>query len=623
MRRLLIDIECDSLNPTRIWCMVVRDIDKPDAKPDVFLSSPGLAYFGDVALIAGHNILDFDLPAIRDVWGIDLLDLYRRDNIKVHDTLVLSRLMYQDIGGGHSLRAWGSRLGCAKGGFNDWSKLSQEMIDYCIQDVEVNLKLYRLLTKKIGSWTQAIETENYLAYLCRRMHEDGFPFDARRARRIRDVLAQERDTLDAEITKAFPPKVVPVAEFTPRQTKTGDISMVGLRWYEGPLEHFSVDSPFTRIQHQPFNPSSPKQVVERLWEAGWQPTEKTDGHKDNRDKAKAEHFKFYGWKVSETNLATIPDTAPEGARLLLKRLVIETRIRKLDEWLGAYREDTGCVHGRFNHIGSWTHRMSHNDPNMANISAKKSIKYNSKELNKLATYLGGMFRRLWRAPKGKILVGVDAAGIQLRILAHYMNDEKFIHAVTKGSQKTGDDPHTLNKNALGKICESRDRAKTFIYAFLMGCTAGKVREIFNCSQKEATEAFDNFIKFYPGLYKLRTETIPKMFADGFFKGLDDRLIITPDQERLIMAGMLQGGEAVIVKRAVIKACQELDKLGVSYRLINIVHDEAIFMVDDDKELAYTVKSIVEKAIAAQGTELSLNCPMEGDGKLGFNWLETH
>ena len=151
--------------------------------------------------------------------------------------------------------------------------------------------------------------------------------------------------------------------------------------------------------------------------------------------------------------------------------------------------------------------MSHNDPNMANISAKKSIKYNSKELNKLATYLGGMFRRLWRAPKGKILVGIDAKGIQLRILAHYMNDEEFIKTVCEGNEDDGTDIHNVNKRTLGAICKSRALAKTFIYAFLMGCTAGKVKEIFGCSQKEATEAFDGFIKRYPGLYKLRTELI--------------------------------------------------------------------------------------------------------------------
>lgn len=623
MRRILIDIECDSLNPTRIWCMVVRDLDKPDANPEVHTSNPGLAYFSDVRLLVGHNIIHYDLPAIRDLWGMDFLDLYRRKEIDIHDTLVMSRLMYQDIDGGHSLGAWGDRLRCPKSEFDDWSHLSDRMIDYCIQDTKLNLLLYEYLMTKIDGWKEAIDTEMYTAYLCRRMHEDGFPFDAHKARKIRDVLAKQRDTLDVKIQDAFPSKVRALGEYTPRARRDGSLSVVGLRWYDGPLEHFSVDSPFTRIELQPFNPSSPKQVVERLWEAGWKPTEKTDGHKDNRDKTREEHFKKYGWKISETNLSTLPETAPEGAKLLLRRLILETRIRKLDEWLEAYREDTGCVHGVFNHIGSWTHRMSHNSPNMANISAKKSIKYHSKELNKLATYLGGIFRRLWRAPKGKLLVGVDAAGIQLRVLAHYMNDKTFTHAITKGHQKTGDDAHTLNMKALGPICKTRDSAKTFIYAFLMGCTAGKVRDIFSCPQDEATAAFENFIGFYPGLKKLRSETIPGFFKQGFFEGLDNRKIIVPSQERLIMAGMLQGGEAIIVKRAVVKACKEMDRLGIKYTLVNIVHDEVIFMIDDDEKLGYTVKSIVEQAIAAQGVELNLNCPMEGDGKLGYHWLSIH
>lgn len=580
MRRLLIDIECDSLTPTKIWVMVCRDLDTD--KVDIFHSSPGLSWFSDVSLITGHYIFNFDLPVIRDLWGLDFLDLYRRKGIDIRDTLTMSQLMYPDIEGGHSLEAWGKRLKCPKGSFNSWDVLSQEMIDYCVQDTLVNKKLYEFLMKKIGKCSQAIDTENYLSYLCQRMHEHGFPFNKRRAERVRDVLIKQRDILDKSITESFPPKVVSLGSFYPKSTKDGRLSLVGLRWYDGPMEHFSIDSPFTRIKLEPFNPSSPKQVIDRLHEAGWKPTDKTDGYKNNRDKTKAEHFKKYGWKVSETNISSVPgykeeeewingcrikiqDTeqiitksttngieprnnkqpekvteeiqkplptdsvkdvmvfalktlqhlyphrtdvvefvdrtnhlwsiivTPQGryvdcsatfamdtwaglrdtsklhetiltrkaAALLLKRLVIETRIRKLTEWLDLYNPTTGCVHGRFNHIGAWTHRMSHSNPNMANISAKKSIKYNSKELNKTATFLGGVFRSLWRAPKGKVLIGVDAAGIQLRILAHYMNDPKFTHAVTEGNSKDGTDPHTLNMKALGAICKTRDNAKTF------------------------------------------------------------------------------------------------------------------------------------------------------------------
>lgn len=161
-----------------------------------------------------------------------------------------------------------------------------------------------------------------------------------------------------------------------------------------------------------------------------------------------------------------------------------------------------------------------------------------------------------------------------------------------------------------------------IYAFLLGAGVGKVREIFDCSQAEAKEAIEKFIKAYPGLYGLKTKTIPEIADKGFFVGLDGRFIITTE-ERLVLAGMLQGGEAVIVKRAVIKACQELDKLGITYDLLNIVHDEVIFMVDDDPEISYKVKAIVEDCIASQGDELKLNCPMAGDGKIGYNWLQTH
>lgn len=252
--------------------------------------------------------------------------------------------------------------------------------------------------------------------------------------------------------------------------------------------------------------------------------------------------------------------------------------------------------------------MSHTRPNMANIPGHGSV-------------LGDEMRSLWMAEKDHVLVGVDADGIQLRILAHYMEDQSFIDALTKGRKEDGTDAHTLNWRALGSACASRDVAKTFIYAFLLGAGTGKISQILGCSNTEAAEAVHNFLAYYPGLRDLKDYRIPSDAARGYFVGLDGRLVAC-DSEHLMLAGYLQNGEAVVMKTANLIWRQKLEEEKIPYRQVNFVHDEWQVQFQSLTD-ATKGSNIIVSSIAEAGLQLSVKCPLAGNAIIGTNWLETH
>lgn len=627
-RTIILDVEADDLNATTIWCVVVRELGSVQHRVFSLQSFSELrAYLGTFDVIVGHHILGFDAPTINRLIGPDTVPLH-----KCIDTLILSKLLNRKpkTGLGHSLAAWGKRLKLPKTEFHDWSKLSDEMIAYCKQDVDITYALYEFLKKKTEPYEFAVRLEHDMYLLCEDMHHNGFPFRYDEAQSLYQQLLVERNALDERIHEAFGAKFVAIAEVSPKLTSKGTLNRSDFRWYKGnDYTIFEPGAPFTRIKSERFNPASVKQVVDRLWDSGWKPVDRTDGHLHNEDPERKAHFERYGWKINERNLATLPESAPDGAKLLLKRLVINTRITQLESWFEAYSERTGCIHGRFDSIGTWTHRMAHSAPNMANVAAKKSIKYNTPELRELAVHLGGRMRSLWGLPSGSEckLVGTDAEGIQLRVFAHLINDKELIESLVNGDKKLGTDPHTLNLKRINEkfgegTCKDRDNAKTFIYAFFLGAGDQKVADIFNVKKKVGKAIKEYMYTIYPGLKKLRKQ-MAKDAERGYFVNVDGRPVVC-DSEHHMLSGYLQAGEASIMKLAVRIAVDEMITdllLKEKPKLINMVHDEMIFLCHKDD--AEKVRKITEYAIAKAGEELKLNCPMKGEGKVGNDWLEVH
>ena len=625
------DIETDDLNATCIWCICTEDVstgeqdqftyvDKSEAEKQRFTD-----YCATVDRFVFHNGIQFDVPVVNKLLGPVIPEA------KVLDTLVVSRFLnYENeplkgVKGRHSLEYWGRRLGLHKGNFKDFSDLSHEMLDYCRNDVDITVRLYKKFLPELNA--PGLGTEHSIQRLCQKMHENGFDFNKDEALVCLSEVQSRMANLEARFQVDFPPKLEVVNELKDRRKKDGT-SVASVLKARGSYPKTEVkDEKLLCYDWVRFKPGSPKDRIERLWEAGWEPTDKTKGHilylRDGQDiPEKEERFRRYGWMCNETNLATLPSTAPEGAKGLAEWLTLEGRRSSLEEWIGCEaRTNDGRIHGRFQHIGAWTGRMAHSAPNQANIPAMfhgepKSVVDQVKD-----TY-DGRLRSLFRVPSDCYLVGTDAEGIQLRVLAHLMNSEEYVEAIVSGKKEDETDIHNVNRKALGMSHITRDMAKTFIYAFLLGAGVGKIAEILKVNTREAGQAVENFTQSISGLSELKNELVPKAAAKGYFIGLDGRKVKTPSQHKTL-AGMLQNGEAVVMKHSALLWTKQLDDRGIDYKLVTWPHDEWQTEVRGDKQTAETVGLVQRLSIETTGDKLKVFCPLAGSSEVGRNWGETH
>jgi DNA polymerase-1 len=273
--------------------------------------------------------------------------------------------------------------------------------------------------------------------------------------------------------------------------------------------------------------------------------------------------------------------------------------------------------------------MAHQKPNTANIPNEfESIGV------KITKLLGKEMRQLWMAPKNRLLTGVDAEGIQLRIFAHYINDPEFTESLVKGKKEDKSDPHSLNQRILGDVCKGRQQAKRFIYALLLGAGMGKLREILDCEPDEAEAALERLLVRYTGFALLKRDVIPKDAKRGWFTGLDGRSVTIPadtvgGRQHLAMSGYLQNGEAVIMKRATLKWHDKLKDY--NSLLVNFVHDEWQTETPNNFQTALEIAKMQADSLREVGEDLGLRCPLAGsywnddhkDYTIGTNWYQTH
>lgn len=624
---VIIDIETNALeNPDKIWVVVCHELEtniykryKESEKNDF------LEFSKKVDLWVGHNFLGFDYPVLNRLWGLDVITVGN----KVIDTLIIGKMYDFGREGGHSIEQYGQEFGLPKLPFDDFTKYSQTMEDYCVRDVEITTKVYEKYLSYIKDPSQkdAIMLEHSFQLVTNNLGNSGFHFDSDRANKYLDKITTEVSELDTRIAEDNPYIIVPIREVHPVLTKYGTLHRKDFRWVMGgDLSEFN-GGPFCRFKWEPFNPNSHKQIINVLSRAGWKPVDRTNGHIEaNRNKTVESKHLQYGWKINENNLETLPKTAPTSARSLAKRILLESRRRTLVEWLSLTQPDNR-IHGKFISIGAWTHRMAHQNPNTANIPSEKNLDGSSK-------VWGAEFRSLWNAPRGRQLIGVDAEGIQLRIFAHLIDDKEFTEALVKGKKDDQTDPHSLNRKILGSVCKSRATAKRFIYALLLGAGMWKLTQILECSDEETERALARLMERYEGWKTLKTFDIPRDAKRGYFKGLDNRKVFIPgdtvgQRRHLAMSGYLQNGEAIIMKKASLKWIDKLKDMDA--KLVNFVHDEWQTEGPKDIYLCLEIAKMQANSLREVGEELKLKCPLAGsywnddhkDYTIGSNWRITH
>jgi len=638
-----IDIETDMIKNilgkavvTKIWCIVCIDVDTK--VKDIFYNPTSIPeererfkkYVSTVDRWVGHNAVGFDIPNTNSLLGTSI------PTSSVVDTMVASRLVNFNNGfGGHSLEAWGTHLGYPKIDFHDYSKLTEEMVEYCVRDVEVTIKVYERLKKYImdPEWAKAMRIEHDMIGICQDMKGNGFKFKAEEAREILKEVKGRMSGLEGEFQECFPPELLPTHEIQYRVKLDGTLYDTTAKAIDKYPKTEVVGDMLVCYTYVLFDPSSPKKRIDRLWDAGWDPYEKTKGHNKFLREVrigkisdpeviakKDENFSRYGWTCGEDNLATLPQGAPEGAHKLAEWLTLEGRRSSIVEWLNSTQED-GRIHGTFLHIGSWTGRMSHSAPNQANIFSPFHGEPRSAVEEVKAAY-DSKLRALWCVDEGVHLVGTDAEGIQLRILAHLLKNDEYVHAIVSGRKEDETDIHNLNKQALGGVCRSRDDSKTFIYAFLLGAGIPKIASILGTNNGRAGSAMQDFYSNINGLGKLKKTRIPREARRGYFQGVDGRKVACRS-EHLMLAGHLQNGESVVMKHATRVWKEQADKEKINYKLIDLVHDEWQTEVHGSMDMTERLGEIQQQSLVTVGETLDLYCPLAGSTDVGVNWLETH
>lgn len=524
-------------------------------------------------MIVMHNGISFDAPVLNRLWKTKIR------SSQVYDTLIVSRLLDPSRENGHSLEAWGNTLGFHK---IDYAAVWQWMMDrkeayagecfdspidsllehYCIRDVEVTAKLFVRLSNDVVEKQfsqESVELEHKVAQIISEQERNGFKLDQIYATCLLTDIKSKVAGIYEQMQQRWPPVI------TPKFHKT----------HGRPIK----DSIVT------FNPGSRQQIGEKLKELGWKPKEFTETGQP---------------KVDETILANIK--IPE-AQVIAEYLMLQKRISQIESWMEAVGKD-GRVHGKVITNGAVTGRMTHSSPNMAQIPNAGSI-------------YGPECRECWTVEDGNVLVGCDASGLELRMLAHYMKDEGYVRTVCEGSSKDGTDVHTVNQRAAGLA--SRDNAKTFIYAFLYGAGDAKIGSIVGGSARDGTKLKAKFLAQTPSLAKL-LERVGKQAAKGWVPGLDGRRIWVRS-EHAALNSLLQGAGAIVMKKALVLACDRLKKENVWFKLVASVHDE--YQFETRPELADTLGSIVKESIIEAGKQFNLRCPLDGEYKTGKSWRHTH
>lgn len=468
---------------------------------------------------------------------------------KQTDSLILSRMAKPDREKGHGLKAWGERLNFLKGSYEEpWEKLTDEMIAYCEQDVLLCAKVYEIVCEETKDFS-----EKSIA-------------DEHRMQRLATHVEENGFAFDKKLAhKVYSKLLAEQEEIVIQMQDTFEPEVIQLK---------------TKTKLKPFNPASRKQIGERLIEKGWKPKQ------------------FTPTGLPKVDESTLEDCDISEAQILARYFMLQKRTAMIDSWLKSCGE-ADRVHCQYRTLGAITNRMSCSNPNLQQIPS-------------LRKPFGLECRQMWCADYGNVLVDTDAAGLELRVLAHYMDDPYYTKEILDG------DIHTANQKMAG--LETRDQAKTFIYALLYGAGDAKIGSVVNGTAKDGRDLRERFLSNLPSFSRLRDAVVHKGTSEGRLRAIDGRQLVVRHPHASINT-LIQGSSAVLMKKWFMNTAANLKAKKTGAKLVAMVHDEMV--IECVKESVDYVSDCVKIAISQVNEEYNLRCKLDCDVQTGNNWSEIH
>ena len=605
--KIIYDIETNGLVDTvsNIWIAVTKNIETnemitfsdydPNSKPLNEL----IPYLNKAEVLIGHNIIGYDNVVLHKLLN------WKPSNIKFIDTMILSQMNNYKREGKHSLGNFGKILNDAKGDFKEFDKYSEAMKTYAIQDVNLNHKVYNYVVKEAHelianrpTYKKALQTEHAIAELCSEQVKNKWNFDLLLAKKHYDYLTVEMKKIEDKVNPTLKPRKVFIDKEpkTAKYIRNGNFSSVTCRMLSQflgqeiqahEINKWNSNDTFQRYEMIPADLGNMEQVRGMLLDSGWKPTQFTP---------KGEP------KITQDSIHTIQG---DLGKQVLHYYSLRSRHSVLKGWIELAEENNGRVYVEAFNVGTPTFRQRHSKiVNVPNINS----------------FFGKEMRELFTADDGKVMVGCDSAGNQIRALCHYLNSKDINEHVLNG------DIHQRTADIVGV---DRQLAKSLLYATIFGAGFAKLGKMVNGIEdlEKGREIKNKLYVAFPGLKELNNRlnkffyTTQNKDGMGFIPALDGRKIYAESSFKLLNY-LLQAYEAITVKSAVVNAFKMFKEEKLNVDMLGLIHDEV--QVQTKPQNIKRVKEILSYSFGDFITkELELNIQMAGDAKEGNNWYETH
>ena len=609
-RKLVWDLEGDGLLPTlsNLWVLVARDVatdeefiftDYDDDYPDF---DEAYALLASASSLIGHNIIMYDIPALKQIKGWVL-----PDSVSIVDTLVMSKVLnYKRFGGRHGLAKFGEHFKVPKPVHEDWSQYSDDMLHRCREDVRINHLTYDMLVKEMRVLSskkpvikKSMRFEHETAAFCFEAAERGWLIDKEKAVALLSEMEDEMSNIERHIEPMMKAKIKRIDKEHKdiKFNKNGFYPKNVAEYFnvtpESALTERVVDGPYNRVRLLNPEMGSLDYVKEFLYEQGWEPLE------FNYKKLPTGALLKVSPKLCTKSLEKLGDIG------IMVDNYFTTRSRHsiLVGWLDDL-DDDNRLHGECFTIGTPTARARHSV--IVNVPSPNAR-------------WGKEMRELFITESGRVIVGADSSGNQMRALCHYLDNDDFTNEVING------DVHQRNADILG--C-ARATAKPFLYAFLFGGGGGKLSLIL---KGERDPSYGNkmkkiFIENTPGLGNLNNrvqsaleKTSGGNAKNGYIPAIDGRKVFT-DSNHKALNYLLQSFEAVTCKAAIAYMRDKFKEEKLDVHPLCFMHDEV--QLDVSQKDADRVAEIAAEAFREAPKTFGVNI-MDGEAKVGHSWYDTH